>query len=66
MSSLNKINRYLYELTYRDKFDILNLPFDELVEKLALMNEEDRTEITELLDSETKKKITEIIEGGIL
>jgi len=66
MSSLDKINRYLYELSYKDKLNIHNLTFDELVEKLVPMNEQERTEIINLLEPDTKSKIEEMRKGGIL
>lgn len=66
MSSLNKINRYLYELNYKDILNIDNLPFEELVEKLISMNEQERKKAIELLDIDKKEKIQEMRAGGLL
>ena len=66
MTSLYKINRYLYEFNYKDLFDIRKNSFEELVEKLVPMNEQERKEIINLLDPDTKNKIEIMIEGGII
>lgn len=66
MTSLDKINRYLYELEYKDRLNIYDLTFEELVEKLVPMNEQDRTDIINLLDPDTKDKIEEMRKGGLL
>lgn len=66
MSSLDKINRYLYELSYKDMLNVYGLTFEELVEKLMPMNEQERTEIINLLDPDTKRKIEEMQKGGLL
>jgi hypothetical protein len=66
MTSLDKINRYLYELSYKDRLNISNLTFEDLVEKLILMNEQERTKIINLLEPDTRKKIKEIQKGGII
>lgn len=63
---LNKLNRYLYEMSYKDKLNIHNLTFEELVDKLVPMNEQERKEIINLLDPDTKGKIKIMIEGGII
>lgn len=51
---LNKLNRYLYELSYKDRLNIYGITFEELVDKLVPMNEQQRKEIIELLDPDTK------------
>lgn len=66
MSSLYKINRFLYELEYKDRLNIHNLTFEQLVEKLVPMNEQQRTDIINLLDTDTKNKIEEMKKGGLL
>ena len=66
MRSLDKINRYLYELSYKDRLNIHNLTFEELIEKLVPMNEQERTEIINLLDHDTKRKVEEMQKGGII
>ncbi len=66
MTSLDKINRYLYELDYKDRLNIFDLTFEALVEKLVHMNEHERKNIINLLDTDTKNKIEIMIEGGIL
>ena len=66
MTSLDKINRYLYELSYKDRLNIYGLTFEELVEKLVPMNEQERKEIINLLDPDTKQKVELMISGGLL
>ena len=66
MTSLDKINRYLYELSYKDRLNIYSLTFEELVEKLVPMNEQERKDIINLLDPDTKDKIEEMRKGGLL
>ena len=63
---LNKLNRYLYELSYKEKLNIHNLTFEELVDKLLPMNEQERKEIINLLDPDIKGKIEEMRKGGLL
>ena len=66
MTSLDKINRYLYELSYKDRLNIYSLTFEELVEKLVPMNEQERKDMINLLDPDTKDKIEEMRKGGLL
>ena len=66
MTSLDKINRFLYELDYKDRLNIYSLTFEELVEKLVPMNEQERKEIINLLDTDVKEKIEEMRKGGLL
>ena len=66
MTSLDKINRYLYELSYKDRLNIHNLTFEQLVEKLVPMNKQQRTDVINLLDTDTKNKIEEMRKGGLL
>ena len=66
MTSLDKINRYLYELSYKDRLNIYSLTFEEFVEKLVPMNEQERKDIINLLDPDTKDKIEEMRKGGLL
>lgn len=66
MTSLDKINRYLYELSYKDRLNIYGLTFEELVEKLVPMNEQERNGIINLLDPDTKGKVEEMRKGGLL
>jgi len=63
---LNKLNRYLYELSYKEKLNIHNLTFEELVDKLVPMNEQERKEIINLLDPDIKGKIEKMRKGGII
>ena len=63
---INKLNRYLYELNYKDRLNVYGLTFEELVEKLVPMNEQERKDIIKLLDPDTKSKIDELIKGGII
>jgi len=63
---LNKLNRYLYELSYKEKLNIHNLTFEELVDKLLPMNEQERKEIINLLDPDIKGKIEKMRKGGII
>jgi len=63
---LNKLNRYLYELSYKEKLNIHNLTFEELVDKLMPMNEQERKEIINLLDPDIKGKIEKMRKGGII
>ena len=63
---LNKLNRYLYELSYKEKLNIHNLTFEELVDKLVPMNEQECKEIINLLDPDIKGKIEEMRKGGLL
>lgn len=66
MSSLNKINRYLYELTYKDKLNISKLTFEELIEKIIPMSGQDRKDVMNLLDTDTRNKIEEMRKGGLI
>ena len=66
MTSLDKINRYLYELSYKDRLNIYGLTFEELVEKLVPLNDQERNGIINLLDPDTKEKIEEMRKGGLL
>ena len=66
MTSLDKINRYLYEVSYKDRLNIYGLTFEKLVEQLVPMNEQERNEIINLLDPDTKEKVEEMRKGGIL
>jgi len=63
---LNKLNRYLYEMSYKDKLNIHNLTFEELIDKLVPMNEQERKEIINLLDPDIKGKIEKMRKGGII
>ena len=66
MTSLYKINRFLYELEHKDRLNVSDITFEELVDKLGPMNEHARKEITNLLDTGTKQKIEMMISGGLL
>ena len=66
MNSLDKINRYLYELNYKKLLNISDLSFEGLVEEILPLNKQQRKEIIKLLDSDTKNKIKIMIEGGII
>ena len=66
MTSVYKINRFLYELEYKDRLNISSLTFEELVDKLVPMNEQERKDIINLLDPDTKDKIEEMRKGGLL
>ena len=63
---LNKLNRYLYEMSYKDKLNIHTLTFEELIDKLVPMNEQERKEIINLLDPDIKGKIEKMRKGGII
>ena len=63
---ITKLNRYLYELSYKDRLNVYGLTFEELVDKLVPMNEQERIDIIKLLDPDTKSKIDELIKGGII
>lgn len=63
---ITKLNRYLYELSYKDRLNVYGLTFEELVDKLVPMNEQERKDIIKLLDPDTKNKIEEMRKGGIL
>lgn len=63
---ITKLNRYLYELSYKDRLNVYGLTFEELVDKLVPMNEQERKDIIKLLDPDTKNKIDELIKGGII
>jgi len=63
---LTKLGRILYEIDYKDKLDTIRLPFDKLIERLAQSSKEDKDFILSRLDEETKQKVNEMIEGGLL
>jgi Mg/Co/Ni transporter MgtE len=46
--------------------NITNLSFDELIEKLAQMTEDEVASILPKLDDDTKQKIQNMIEGGLI
>ena len=64
--TLTNINRYLYEIEYKKRFEIPNLPFDELLEKLTKASKKEKELIISKLDEETLEKIENLKEGGII
>ena len=63
---LSKIDRILYEIDYRDKMDIVKLPFDALNEKLANISEGEEQEVLPKLNKNKRQKVEQMIEGGLL
>lgn len=64
---LDKLDRYIYESEYKEKFE-LEIPccFDQLLELLAKSDNDKREKIIKVLDEETKQKVQEMIDGGVL
>ena len=63
---LRKLDLYLYESRKKEVSDMVKLPFDILIEKLAEVCCEERETIISKLPKETKDKVLEIIDGGLL
>lgn len=63
---LRKLDLYLYESKKKELSDMSKLPFDELIDKLSEICCEERETIISTLPKETKDKVLEIIDGGLL
>ena len=63
---LTKLNRYLYEAKRKEISEIINLNFDEIVEKYVYASDEDKKFIISKLDEGMKKDIDKFISGGLL
>lgn len=63
---LNKLDKYLYEAKLKEINEFSKLSFDKLIEKLADLCCEEREQIISKLDKDTRDKVLELIEGGLL
>ena len=61
-----KLNRFIYELEYRDYLAMDALSLDEIVQKMLDANPSERQKILDCLRGDIKEKIQTMIEGGLL
>jgi hypothetical protein len=63
---LTKLDRYLYEIDYKDNLKLRGITFDEVLEMVAKLPKDEREEVIAQLPDEVKVKIEEIQQGGLL
>lgn len=64
---LDKLDLYINESNYKEQLE-LEIPccFDKLLELLVISNENKREKIISVLDEDTKQKVQDMIDGGVL
>ncbi len=64
---LDKLDRYIYESEYKERLE-LKIPccFDKILELLAISDSEKQAKIISVLDEETKQKVQDMMDGGVL
>jgi len=62
----DKLNRYIYELDYRDNLALEATSFDGIVQKMVDADTIERQKILKRLKGDTKKKIETMIKGGLI
>lgn len=63
---LTKLDRYLYESKLKEFNEYYKLSFDKLIEKLVDLCCEEREMVISKLPKDTRDRVLEIIEGGLL
>ena len=64
--TVNKLNRFIYELEYRDYLAQGALSLDEIVQKMLDADPPERQKILDCLRGDIKEKIQTMIEGGLI
>ena len=63
---LEKLNRYVYEIDNKERVEADVCCFDKLLERFAKADISERNYLLSIIDSDSKSKIEEMVNGGIL